>query len=114
MSEKTLGQVAFEAYRAAVNGQTFDDKQIPEWNELHGNRARVHAGWEAAAAATLRALAERALSNLERALSRWRPLDAPKLAPTWDSPQLDQLTPVTDGEAAAGAGVGAGRGRRRR
>ena len=48
---KTLGQIAFEAYRAEVQGAAYDDKPIPEWDDLHGNKERAHRGWEAAAAA---------------------------------------------------------------
>lgn len=66
-SDKTLGQLAFEAYRAEVNGQTFDDKQIPAWDELHGNRGRVHRGWEAAAEAVRERT--RTMDGIERALT---------------------------------------------
>lgn len=51
---KTLGQVAFEAYRAEVQGTAYDGKSIPEWHELHGNRERAHRGWEVAAAEVAR------------------------------------------------------------
>lgn len=46
MNTKTLGQVAFEAYSAAVGGKTYDGKPIPQWHEV---RAEIQQGWEAAA-----------------------------------------------------------------
>lgn len=49
----TPGQIAFEAYCASTGGKTFDGRPIPAWDELHGDRARIHAAWEAAAQAVL-------------------------------------------------------------
>lgn len=51
MSEKTLGQVAFEAYNESKGGLTYDGKPIPPWDELSGDRAAVHSAWEVAARA---------------------------------------------------------------
>lgn len=45
---KTLGQIAFEAYREAVNNKTYDQREIPDWVNVS---ASVQAGWEAAAKA---------------------------------------------------------------
>lgn len=45
---KSLGQIAFEAYVAAVGGKTYDDKPIPQWSEV---KPTVQQGWEAAAEA---------------------------------------------------------------
>lgn len=45
---KSLGQIAFEAYGAAVGGKTYDDKPIPQWSEV---KPTVQQGWEAAAEA---------------------------------------------------------------
>lgn len=45
---KTLGQVAFEAYREKVGGQTYDGKPIPLWGELS---ERIRQAWEVAAGA---------------------------------------------------------------
>lgn len=48
----TLGRIAFEAYREAVGGKTFDGKPIPGWADLHGDADKIRAGWEAAAGRT--------------------------------------------------------------
>src|ERR1044071_796005 len=53
MSEKTMGQVAFEAYCEAVGGVAYDGKPIPGWWELSGETKTVQGGWEAAAMATV-------------------------------------------------------------
>jgi hypothetical protein len=51
MAKKCAGQVAFEAYRNAVNQITYDGKPIPEWEAL-GERQRI--GWRAAAEEIIR------------------------------------------------------------
>lgn len=43
---KTLGQIAFEAYKRAKAGLTYDDKSIPPWEDLS---SAVQDAWEAAA-----------------------------------------------------------------
>lgn len=43
---KSLGQIAFEAYGAAVGGKTYDGKPIPQWSEV---KPTIQQGWEAAA-----------------------------------------------------------------
>lgn len=48
---KSLGRIAFEAYRSAAESKTFDGKKIPEWDDLHGDKSQVQAQWEAAASA---------------------------------------------------------------
>lgn len=48
MNHKTLGQIAFEAYRKAKWGKTHDDKIIPHWDVLGED---VREAWEAAALA---------------------------------------------------------------
>lgn len=48
-TDKSLGQLAFEAYRAEGEPLTYDGKPIPEWDELHGDRAAVQRKWQAAA-----------------------------------------------------------------
>ncbi len=45
---KTLGQIAFEAYKAHRQGIAYDGKPIPAWEEIN---AGVRSGWEAAARA---------------------------------------------------------------
>lgn len=45
---KTLGQIAFEAYKKFVQDQTYDEKPIPAWNELTD---KVRGAWDAAAIA---------------------------------------------------------------
>lgn len=79
---ETLGRMAFEAYREAVGGLTFDGKPIPGWDDLHGDRAKVQAGWEAAADKVETIV--RACIIIDKAMegpftrrerpSRWRPL----------------------------------------
>lgn len=46
MSPETLGNIAFQAYTAAVGGRTHDDKAIPKWDDL---TVTVRTGWEVAA-----------------------------------------------------------------
>jgi hypothetical protein len=51
-TEKSPGQVAFEAYNASKGGLTYDGKPIPPWSSLSdamGEAAK--RGWEAAARA---------------------------------------------------------------
>ena len=78
---KTLGRVAFEAYCVAVGGRTFDEKPIPGWNELHGDRLKVQGGWEAAAQAVRQYTIDALPAQTPRdfridLLSRWEPLGA--------------------------------------
>ena len=54
-NEKTLGQIAFEAYNESKGGLTYDGKPIPPWHELSGDRAAVHRAWEVAAVAAVEA-----------------------------------------------------------
>lgn len=44
--EKTPGQRAYERYREAVGGRTFDGKPMLEFAEMP---ERIRGGWEAAA-----------------------------------------------------------------
>jgi hypothetical protein len=87
MSEKTMGQVAFEAYCDAVGGKTYDGKPIPGWDELHGDRLKVQGGWEAAALAAIHAHMMDALPSgsnrdfRERQASRWQPLSSIRSVP---------------------------------
>lgn len=117
---KTMGQVAFEAYRAAVQGAAYDDKPIPEWGELHGNRDRVHRGWEAAADAVstwalLADAADRGLRQIDEdgprgvdyrpMKSHAQPLDLTGTQIVEDLPPapVTGLTPVSDERAARAA-----------
>lgn len=43
---KTLGQIAFEAYKESKDNVTYDSKPIPMWEELGTD---VQAAWEKAA-----------------------------------------------------------------
>jgi len=45
---KTLGQIAFEAYKEHRQGIAYDGNPIPRWEEIN---AGVRSGWEAAAVA---------------------------------------------------------------
>lgn len=42
----TAGIIAFEAYKKAVEGVTYDGKPIPQWHEL---KRPIQLAWEAAA-----------------------------------------------------------------
>jgi hypothetical protein len=81
MSEKTMGQVAFEAYRDAVKGQAYDGTPIPEWDSLDGDRLKAQGGWEAAALAVIHAEAgadaPTAQDFREFQRSRWAPVGNP-------------------------------------
>jgi hypothetical protein len=77
---KTLGQIAFEAYRDETV-TAYDGRPIPEWDALDGDREKAHRGWEAAAAAVMREV-DRTAGNVRQGPygplsrpSRWRPLD---------------------------------------
>lgn len=107
----TLGQVAFEAYRAAVGGQTFDGKPIPGWDELHGDRLKVQGGWEAAAQAIrqhgkmIQALDVTADDFRGRQRSRWVPLaDGMWSAPVGE-PEPEFSAPIGRGETPTGEQV---------
>lgn len=118
MSEiPSLGQVAFEAYRAAVGGQTFDGKPIPGWDELHGDRLKVQGGWEAAAQAVREHM--RMVDALDRAgrsigvrtdfreaqRSRWELLgDGMMFAPLGE-PEPEFSAPIGRGEPPTGEQV---------
>lgn len=51
--DKSLGQIAFEAYADSKGGVTWDGKPIPPWEETGKD---VQAAWEAAALAVVEAL----------------------------------------------------------
>lgn len=90
MSEKTMGQLAFEAYCEAVGGQTFDGKPIPGWEELHGDRLKVQGGWEAAAQAVLRRqeAGTGAVRDVAARKSRWEPTPAPQEPEPLEDPEI--------------------------
>lgn len=48
MIHKTLGQIAFEAYREVRQGEAYDGTFIPEWKDI---REGVKDAWEVAALA---------------------------------------------------------------
>jgi hypothetical protein len=48
MYKRDLGQVAFEAYAKSMGGKTYDNKPIPEWDNVSPN---VRRGWQRAAEA---------------------------------------------------------------
>ena len=47
---KSLGQVAFEAYKVRKGGVAFDGTPIPDWDQVSDE---VKASWEAAAQAVI-------------------------------------------------------------
>lgn len=49
---KSIGQINFEAYAAALDNRTYDDKPIPQWSALP---PKVQAGWERGAEAVIEA-----------------------------------------------------------
>lgn len=106
MTDKTMGQVAFEAYRAAVKGQAYDGTPIPEWDSLDGDRLKAQGGWEAAALAVIHAEAgadaPTAQDFREFQRTRWTPVgNPPPPAEVGSLPPgvtFTQLPPVTDGE----------------
>lgn len=52
-SEQTkFGRLAFEEYRNAVGGETYDKKPIPQWDELPEH---IRVAWIAAAFAVVEA-----------------------------------------------------------
>lgn len=105
--DKSLGQVAFEAYRVAVSGQTFDGKPIPGWDELHGDRLKVQGGWEAAAQAIRQHL--RMIDAIDRATHRRQPSqwvrlpDPLLLIPAEPEPEFS--APIGRGEPPTGEAV---------
>lgn len=80
---RTLGQVAFEAYRAEVK-TAFNGDPIPAWDALD-NGAPARAGWEAAATAVVEMTA---LHGVQVGRSRRRP--------------LSEFLPAHHGELSAG------------
>lgn len=70
MSEKTLGQIAYEAYNRAKGGLTYDGKPIPPWDDLVKPTGEppgtvppagsaVQSAWEVAADAAVQATVDR-------------------------------------------------------
>lgn len=104
---KTLGQVAFEAYRREVR-VAFNGDPIPEWDKLD-NGAPARRGWEAAAQAVREHV--RMIAALDRGIemaavkgaavtmkpSRWVPatIDYPALS----EPEPEFSAPIGRGEA---------------
>lgn len=109
--DKSLGQLAFEAYRAEVV-TAFNGDPIPEWDALD-NGAPARRGWEAAAQAIARHT--RLMVSIEKALegpfvrrgrpSRWQPLEEPLPSQACEDGSLTARSatgaPVGDAEARA-------------
>lgn len=57
MKNKTLGEIAFNAYGDDADWKTFDGRPIPQWMELGQSFAglEVRKHWEAAALAAIEA-----------------------------------------------------------
>lgn len=108
MTEKTMGQVAFEAYRDAVKGTAYDGTPIPEWDSLDGDRLKAQGGWEAAALAAIHADAgmdppsDYNRDFREERTTRWTPVgNPPPPAEVQSLPEgvkFAPLPPVADGE----------------
>ena len=45
MNHRTLGQIAFEAYKAAVQSVAYDGTPIPEWRDL---KPTIQVAWQTA------------------------------------------------------------------
>ena len=114
---KSLGQVAFEAYRAEVQGVAYDGSGIPPWDSLDGDRAKAQRGWEAAAQAVrqhvkmidaLDATATPARDYRQEQRSRWQPL-VPGAPGAWSAPvgepEPEFSAPIGRGEAPTGQPV---------
>lgn len=61
--DKTLGEIAFDAYVKAKHGVTHDSKIIPPWSSLGDN---VRNAWEAAAQAVSQSVMRTAVHGGER------------------------------------------------
>lgn len=105
MSEKTMGRVAFEAYRAEVR-TAFNGDPIPEWDALD-NGAPARRGWEAAALAVIHAEAgvdaptARDFREFQR--SRWVPVGNPPVPA-----EVESLPPGAKHEPNPASTVGEG------
>lgn len=51
--ELDLGRTAFEAYRKATAGKTWDGVDIPQWEELSGDTKATQDAWLEAAQAVV-------------------------------------------------------------
>lgn len=51
MKDKTLGQIAYEAYAKSTGNKTFDDREMMTWSELGETNPDIQRAWEAAARA---------------------------------------------------------------
>lgn len=60
MNDKSLGQIAFEAYSESKDWKTYDGKDIPQWGALTDD---VRVGWELAALAVQNELILRKIQN---------------------------------------------------
>jgi hypothetical protein len=61
MYKRDLGQVAFEAYAKNKGGKTYDNKPIPEWDNVGPD---VKRAWQAAAQAVEKELNYQKVSGL--------------------------------------------------
>lgn len=61
MDERSLGQIAFEAYGDSVGWEAYDGTAIPEWKVV---RPHIKRAWEAAAKAAVRAQKLREMSTV--------------------------------------------------
>jgi len=82
-SEKSPGQVAFEAYNTSKGGLTYDGKPIPPWSALEGETGEaVKRAWEDAAQAVLRLLGVVEVLRLqEQLIENWKKLSEPLSPP---------------------------------
>lgn len=109
---KSLGQVAFEAFCAEVQGVAYDGSGIPPWDSLDGDRAKAQRGWEAAAQAVRQYT--QMITALDRAVqsaasagltiqtrpSRWQPVGNPAPAAP-----IGEFIPAGHGEPPTGETV---------
>lgn len=112
---KSLGQVAFEAYRAEVV-TAFNGDPIPSWDKLD-NGAPARRGWEAAAQAVREharmiaaldaaaAAGPRVKDFRERQQSRWQPVAPGMWTAPVGEPEPEFSAPIGRGEAPTGKHV---------
>lgn len=115
----TLGQVAFNAYRAEVV-TAFNGDPIPAWDDLD-NGAPARRGWEAAAQAvrehmrmidaldrTAHLAARQGLGRVHPAPSRWVPLGPRVHMANLGEPEPEFSAPIGHGEPPTGEHVPVG------
>lgn len=58
LSDKTRGQIGYEAYAKSTGGKTFDGRDMPTWKEIEEKSPKIAQAWEDAAKAILEGAVE--------------------------------------------------------